>query len=356
MGFLRISLIFAILVALTAVVVQRFSPDTVDTFLSHPSIQAATLKANNWINDATVKINKSTYPLYVKTSETLKPAIAFIYSKLDDTFGVFADTKDDGAVKSPDQDKDQKKKKKKKKKTKEILLTASELKEYDGTLEGKGLYLALLGQVFDVKKGRQHYGPGGGYEFFAARDASRAYVSGNFEEEGLTDDIEGLSYQDYIGLSDWLSFYNKDYTYVGKLIGRYYNADGSITEYKRKADQWLAEAQIEKEKEAHGKKLFPPCNSEWSQDSGLRVWCTKMSGGVERSWVGVPRKLYSPGTQTPRCACVKDAGSPTNPALQGIAGTMQNGDLGHPNLKEYPGCHPEESYCELGQKDYNDEK
>ena len=30
--------------------------------------------------------------------------------------------------------------------------------------------------------GSQYYGPGGGYSFFAGRDASRAFVTGQFEE------------------------------------------------------------------------------------------------------------------------------------------------------------------------------
>lgn len=38
--------------------------------------------------------------------------------------------------------------------------------------------LAILGQVFDVTKGRRHYGKDGGYSFFAGKDASRAYVTG----------------------------------------------------------------------------------------------------------------------------------------------------------------------------------
>ena len=50
----------------------------------------------------------------------------------------------------------------------------------------------------------------------AGRDASRAYVSGNFDAEGLTDDIRGLSAQDFLGLKQWLEFYQKDYIYVGK--------------------------------------------------------------------------------------------------------------------------------------------
>ncbi len=31
----------------------------------------------------------------------------------------------------------------------------------------------------------------------------RAFVSGEFNDAGLTDDVEGLSYQDYIGLDEW---------------------------------------------------------------------------------------------------------------------------------------------------------
>ena len=41
--------------------------------------------------------------------------------------------------------------------------------------------LALLGVVYDVSRGKEYYGPGGGYSFFAGRDASRAYVTGKFE-------------------------------------------------------------------------------------------------------------------------------------------------------------------------------
>lgn len=49
----------------------------------------------------------------------------------------------------------------------EPLFTAEQLKKFDGGPESKGLYLAILGKVFDVEKGAQHYRPGGGYAFFA---------------------------------------------------------------------------------------------------------------------------------------------------------------------------------------------
>lgn len=44
------------------------------------------------------------------------------------------------------------------------MFTASELKLYTN-LEN-GLYLSILGQVFDVTKGEKHYGPGGNYHAF----------------------------------------------------------------------------------------------------------------------------------------------------------------------------------------------
>lgn len=49
----------------------------------------------------------------------------------------------------------------------EAVLTAAELSRYTGTEGSPGLYLAVLGQVFDVQQGRRHYGPGGAYSFFS---------------------------------------------------------------------------------------------------------------------------------------------------------------------------------------------
>lgn len=49
------------------------------------------------------------------------------------------------------------------------IFTAKELAQYDGSAKSKGLYLAILGRVYDVSKGQKHYGPGGGYHFFAGK-------------------------------------------------------------------------------------------------------------------------------------------------------------------------------------------
>ena len=127
------------------------------------------------------------------------------------------------------------------------------------------------------------------------RDASRAYVSGQFDGEGLTDDVTGLSPGDYIGLDEWITFYHKDYKYVGKLAGRYFDANGSPTDYYRQMQQWLNDARDDAQTVENEKQIFPPCNSEWSAERGQRVWCTKKSGGISRNWIGVPRRLFFPG-------------------------------------------------------------
>ena len=47
------------------------------------------------------------------------------------------------------------------------VFTKEELSKYTG--KSNRIYLGLLGQVFDVTKGKKHYGEGGGYSFFSGR-------------------------------------------------------------------------------------------------------------------------------------------------------------------------------------------
>ena len=81
------------------------------------------------------------------------------------------------------------------------LMTPTQLKAYDGSEGSPGLYIGLLGHVFDVSKGKDHYGPGGGYSFFSAKDGSRAVVTGEFTEEGLTDDLTELDSESYLSIT-----------------------------------------------------------------------------------------------------------------------------------------------------------
>ncbi|XP_066516149.1 neuferricin [Hoplias malabaricus] len=214
------------------------------------------------------------------------------------------------------------------------LLDQQELSLYNGRPNSKGLYLAILGQVFDVEKGRKHYGPDGGYRFFSGRDASRAFVTGDFTEVGLSDDVSDLSPSQIVALYDWLAFYQKDYTPVGKLIGRFYTESGQPTDTLRQVEVTLAEglrlkAQVEEENQ-----LYPACNSEWSSASGGRVWCSNKSGGVHRDWAGVPRKLFSPGSGNTRCVCTR---------------LDDQTHVNNPNLKEYKDCQPHAESCLLSK-------
>ena len=67
---------------------------------------------------------------------------------------------------------------------------------------------------------------------------------------------------------DELVIDHKDYSYVGKLAGRYFNLDGSPTPYYRQLQEWMLGAKNDAQSVENEKKIFPPCNSEWNADTG----------------------------------------------------------------------------------------
>ncbi|CAD5219063.1 unnamed protein product [Bursaphelenchus xylophilus] len=223
------------------------------------------------------------------------------------------------------------------------VYTPDQLALFDGSRESQPVYLAILGRVYDVEKGRKHYSAGGGYHFFAGKDATRAFITGDFTPKGLIDDVTGLSDQELLSLLDWVNFYNKEYKLVGFVQGLFYDANGKITPYGKEVNERLENALEYKKKQVKESEVFPPCNSEWHKDTGGRVWCTNKSGGVKREWVGVPRKLFAAGSKSHRCACVKNFGPPlATPNEKG-----NRGDLDNPNLKEYENCSPVSNSCKL---------
>uniref|UniRef100_A0A8C5MSV8 Neuferricin n=1 Tax=Leptobrachium leishanense TaxID=445787 RepID=A0A8C5MSV8_9ANUR len=224
------------------------------------------------------------------------------------------------------------------------LLGKEELTLRHGGPGSPGLYLAVLGRVFDVQKGVKHYGPGGPYSFFAGRDASRAYVTGDFTEKGLVDDVSELSPVQMLHLNNWLSFYQKNYEYVGKLIGRYYDENGNPTKALEDALTLIDIGLKLKEQRIDENKQFPPCNVESSSGSS-RVWCSKHSGGIHRDWVGVPRRMYLAGSDGYRCVCVRASGPPSD--QPDSAQHSDSGDLDNPTLKEYEDCNPHFDWCLL---------
>ena len=98
------------------------------------------------------------------------------------------------------------------------------LREFDGT-NGKSIYFAVNGRVFDVSAGRNFYGPGGPYENFAGRDASRGLAFGSFDESMLTEDLNGpldplkdLTDDQKDALRGWEERFLDKYLVVGKLV------------------------------------------------------------------------------------------------------------------------------------------
>ncbi|XP_054818485.1 membrane-associated progesterone-binding protein 4 [Prosopis cineraria] len=205
------------------------------------------------------------------------------------------------------------------------LFSPEELALYNGTDEGLPILLGIIGSVFDVTKGKSHYGSGGGYNHFAGRDASRAFVSGNFTGEGLTDSLLGLSSTEVKSIVEWRDFYFRTYKHVGKLVGRYYDSQGRPTKYLKGVEAKAARGTqlLEKQKSEESKQ--PSCSSRWSQDEGGEVWCD----------AGFPRRVERPleialtGKMSKRCAC------------------FEENQLSRAGLEVYDGCDDHAKRCKV---------
>ncbi|OAY77940.1 Membrane-associated progesterone-binding protein 4 [Ananas comosus] len=202
------------------------------------------------------------------------------------------------------------------------LWSVEELALYNGTEEGLPILLGILGSVFDVTKGRSHYGPGGGYHHFAGRDASRAFVSGNFSGDGLTDSLHGLSSsEDIITCSSPFCFFR----FVGKLVGRYYDSQGNPTKYLKGVEAKAKRGAQLLEKQKIEEARIPSCNSRWSQQEGGKVWC---DAGYPRL-VKRPADIALTGKISQRCACFKEE------------------ELGRPGLEVYKECDYLSTSCKV---------
>ncbi|OTA38088.1 hypothetical protein BTJ68_02007 [Hortaea werneckii EXF-2000] len=102
--------------------------------------------------------------------------------------------------------------------------TPPTLLPYNGTAN-QPVYLAVRGRVFDVTPGRNFYGPGGPYQNFAGRDASRGLACGSFDADMLTEDLGGpldkledLGGEEMEALRGWEERFTEKYLVVGKLV------------------------------------------------------------------------------------------------------------------------------------------
>ncbi|GMG98871.1 hypothetical protein Nepgr_000711 [Nepenthes gracilis] len=196
------------------------------------------------------------------------------------------------------------------------LFSVQELAIYNGTNDRLPILLGILGSVFDVTKGKTHYGVGGAYNHFAGRDASRAFVSGNFTGDGLTDSLHGLSSSEVKSIVEWRDFYFRTYKFVGRLVGYYYDSQGQPTKKLKGAEAKAARGAQLLEQQKNEENKLPSCNSRWSQNEGGEVWCD----------TGYPRLVQRPleialtGKLSKRCACFEEE------------------QLDQPGLEVYEGC------------------
>ena len=204
------------------------------------------------------------------------------------------------------------------------LFTKEDVAKYKG--QGKGaysqLYLVCMGKIFDVSSNKETYGTycfvlysstsmlfsvhftqpiqpinkqiqkkagkSGGYNAFIGQDATRFFVTGDFDKPA-EDDIDDFNEEDMAAVVGWREFYENHHTYeyVGKLIGRYYDVHGNPTDLVRKAEKMTAEKRAKEAAEAE--KNGPPevlCNVSWRKSEGGSVSCHE----------GYPRRVVDTAT------------------------------------------------------------
>jgi cytochrome-b5 reductase len=97
--------------------------------------------------------------------------------------------------------------------------TSDEVYEMNGK-NGKPVWLSAKGEVFDVTRGADFYGPEGGYSLFAGRDASRALALVSLEQKDVENNrIDDLSAGDIMTLEEWRAQFHRKYTCIGTLKG-----------------------------------------------------------------------------------------------------------------------------------------
>jgi len=85
--------------------------------------------------------------------------------------------------------------------------------------EGRSLYVAARGRVFDVTSKAGFYGPGSAYHVFTGRDASRAFALHSTEIKDVENfRIDDLGASQLAALDDWVSFMSARYPEVGYIV------------------------------------------------------------------------------------------------------------------------------------------
>ena len=102
------------------------------------------------------------------------------------------------------------------------VFTEEELSAH--TTAETGIYLAagVERTVFDVTAGADFYGPGGGYAFFAGRNASRGLATSSLDPATLDEapagkELSGLGEEELATLAEWVAKFEEKYPLLGVL-------------------------------------------------------------------------------------------------------------------------------------------
>ncbi|XP_022083121.1 neudesin-like [Acanthaster planci] len=96
--------------------------------------------------------------------------------------------------------------------------TDEELSFYDGSFEGRPIYMAVKGVVFDVTSGKRYYGKGAIYNVLAGKDCTRAVAKMSLDPQDLTSDVTGLLEEELASLDEvFREVYMAKYPVVGHM-------------------------------------------------------------------------------------------------------------------------------------------
>ncbi|CAK9437157.1 uncharacterized protein LODBEIA_P15580 [Lodderomyces beijingensis] len=113
--------------------------------------------------------------------------------------------------------------------------TPKTLAKYNGR-DSDRIFISVKNRVYDVTQGAAFYGPGGPYENFAGRDASRGLALNSFDPAVLTpldqpiDDLKNLSKIELESLESWDEHFENRYKIVGTL-----HENGTVKEEDEKS-------------------------------------------------------------------------------------------------------------------------
>lgn len=235
----------------------------------------------------------------------------------------------------------------------QLDLTEAELRAYDGSDTSKPIYLAIDGTIFDVSVAPAFYGPGGHYNHFAGRDATRAWVTECWDtEDQLTwrmDGIEEMFMPKY--LDELIS------SYTGENAGT--ELDEFVGVMGKEAVLGMAEKAAErfgKITEADKKKRRDEDLPEAQQKvkDGLAHWYNFFSGNPKYTIVG---KVIRDEKGTPAPPSICEAAMKKRPVKGGkMEGLMNLGMGGAKDTAGKPGKPSGQKKAKKDKKDKKDKK